>query len=441
MTGKIIRDLGEGLIIRHAALGDEQALVDFSIEIHSEGEWDGVGLEAWVRDLISGEGPTFDTGDFTIVENTTNGEIVSSCCLISQTWSYEGIPFKLGRPELVGTKKAYRQRGLIRQQFEILHQWSAERGEQVQAITGIPYYYRLFGYEMTMNLGGGRAGYELHVPELKEGQEEPYHFHPAVETDIPILKEIYERGCRRSMVSAIWDDALWKYELTGKRQYNINRREIYIIENHEKEQVGFIGIPPIKWGKNSALTLYEITSGFSWSEVTPSVIRFLWEKGEELAKEQKQEQKMFGFWLGEAHPTYLVTETQLPREIKPYAYYLRVPDLAAFMKTIQPVLETRLKESAFANYTGELKLNFYRDGLSLNFANGQLKTINNLSFNELENSTANFPPLTFLHMAFGYRSIEEIKHMHKDCGTKDDLTAHLLDALFPKKISEVWPIS
>jgi hypothetical protein len=441
MTDNIIRDLGEGIIIRHGTYADEQALVDFSIAIHSEGEWDGKGLEAWVRDLISGEGPTFNPEDFTIVENTVTGEIVSSCCHISQIWSYEGIPFKVGRPELVGTKKEYRRTGLVRHQFEILHQWSADRGELVQAITGIPYYYRLFGYEMTMNLGGGRAGYEIHVPEIKEGQEKPYHFRPAVEMDIPFLKENYERGCRRSMVSALWDDALWKYELTGKRQYNINRREIYIIENNEKEQVGFIGIPPIKWRKNSALMLYEITPDFSWSEVTPSVIRFLWKKGEELAKEQKQEQKMFGFWLGEAHPAYLVTETQLPREIKPYAYYLRVPDLAAFLKTIQPALETRLAESAFANYTGELKLNFYRDGLFLDFENGQLKTVKNLSFDELENSTANFPPLTFLHMVFGYRTIDEIKHMHKDCGTKDDLTAHLLDALFPKKISEVWPIS
>ncbi|MDY6845950.1 MAG: GNAT family N-acetyltransferase, partial [Chloroflexota bacterium] len=218
ITNDIIRDLGNDLIIRHATLADEQALVDFNIEIHSEGDWDGKGLEDWVRDLISGQGPTVDASDFTIIENTTTGEIISSCCLISQTWSYEDIPFKLGRPELIGTKKEYRRRGLVRQQFEILHQWSKKRGELAQAITGIPYYYRLFGYEMTMNLGGGRLGYEIHVPELKEEQEEPYNFRLAAETDIPFLKTTYERGCRRSMVRTLWDDASWQYELTGKRQ-------------------------------------------------------------------------------------------------------------------------------------------------------------------------------------------------------------------------------
>ena len=441
MTNKIIYDLGDGLIIRHAALEDEHALVDFTIEIHSENEWDGKGLEDWVRDLFSGEGPTFDTGDFTIVENTATGEIVSSCCTISQTWCYEGIPFKVGRPELVGTKKEYRRRGLVRKQFEILHQWSAERGELVQAITGIPYYYRIFGYEMTMNLAGGRAGYEIHVPELKEDQQEPFKFRLAVESDIPFLKNLYDQGCQRSMVWAMWDQDQWRYELFGKRKYNINRREIYVIETREAKPVGMIGIPPVKWGHNSTLTLYELTPDQSWSAVTPSVIRFLWKTGEEKAEEQDQTQQMFGFWLGEEHPVYKVIETKLPREVQPYTYYLRVPDMIAFLTAIKPVLERRLEESAFANHTLELKLSFYKDGLTLDFEQGKLKRIKALAFNELEGCIANFPPLTFLHMLFGYRTVDEIKYMHKDCWTKDKETAHLLDTLFPKKPSEVWAIS
>ena len=74
--------------------------------------------------------------------------------LISQTWTYDGIPFGVGRPELVGTQPEYRKRGLVRAQFEVIHAFSAERGEMVQAITGIPFYYRQFGYEMAMGLGG-----------------------------------------------------------------------------------------------------------------------------------------------------------------------------------------------------------------------------------------------------------------------------------------------
>jgi len=441
MTHKTIRDLGNGIIIRHAIPEDTAALVEFNREIHGEDEWDRKGLKDWTRDLMSGEGPTFDTSDFTVVEDTNTGEIVSTCCLISQTWAYEGIPFKVGRPELVGTKKDYRRRGLVRHQFEILHQWSEARGELVQVITGIPYYYRQFGYAMALDLEGGRSGYEPHVPELKEDEKEPFSFRLAGEADIPFLMAAYERGCHRDMISAVWDEAHWRYELIGKSQYNINRREIYVIEDQEGASVGFIGIPPVKWRAASALTVYELASGFSWSAVTPSVIRFLWQKGEELGEEQDQPQKAFTFNLGEAHPVYQVIASRLPLKKNPYAYYVRVPDLPVFIRKISPVLEGRLSESAFANYTGEIKLNFYWDGLCMNFKEGHLVAVEALAFDELEGAFANFPPLVFLHLLFGHRTMDELGQMHIDCGSSRDENRNLLDALFPKKPSHIWAIS
>jgi hypothetical protein len=441
MADEIIRKIDENLILRHASLADAEALAKFNVEIHQENEWDAKSLRDWTLDLISGKGPTFDTGDFTIVEDTTTGEIVSSCCLISQTWSYEGIPFKVGRPELVGTKKEYRRRGLVRHQFEIMHEWSAARGELAQAITGIPYYYRQFGYEMTLNLQGGRAGYAVHVPELKEGEEDPFTFRTAVETDIPFLIQTYENGLARNMINVVRDEALWRYEIAGKRQYNTNRKVITVIQDQGGNPVGFVGSSPIKWGKLHAATLYELGEGFAWSEVTPSVIRFLWESGERLGEEQGQGQDMFGFWLGAQHPVYEVAATKLPRVRKPYSYFMRVPDLTAFLKTIKPVLERRLAESAFANYGGDLKLNFYKDGLELKFEKGLIAAIELLSFDNLESCTADFPDLTFLHLVFGHRSMEDLKGAFTDCATKDEETEHLLDALFPQKPSEIWPVS
>jgi hypothetical protein len=436
-----ISKLDDGLVLRRASPDDADALVKFNGEIHGEGEWDRRGLEDWTRDLISGEGPTFDIGDFTIVEDTRTSEIVSSCCTISQTWTYEGIPFKVGRPELIGTKKEYRRKGLVRQQMAVLHQWSAERGELVQVITGIPYYYRQFAYEMTLNLGGGRAGYAIHVPELKEDEKEPYRFRLAEEADIPFLLATYELGSQRSMISALWNQAQWHYELFGKSKYNINRREFYIIEDANGDRVGFISTPPLKWGKNSVVENFELAPGYAWSEVTPSVVRFLWQRGEQLGKEQDQPNEMFGFWLGEEHPVYKVMETKLPRVRKPYAFYMRMPDLPAFLNKIKPVLERRLAGSAFENYTGELKLSVYREGLLMRFEKGMIVEISTLSNTDLENSDAHFPPLTFLHLVFGYRWLDEVKNIYPDCSTKDDETGNLLDVLFPKKPSTIWPIS
>jgi len=60
---------------------------------------------------------------------------------------------------------------------------------------------------------------------------------------------------------------------------------------------------------------------------------------------------------------------------------------------------------------------------------------------DLANCDANFPELTFLNLVFGYRSLDELKHVFPDCSTKDDETANMVDALFPRKISVIWPIS
>ena len=150
--------------------------------------------------------------------------------LISQTWSYAGIPFKVGRPELVGTDPEYRKRGLVRAQFDVVHAWSQQRGELVQGITGIPYYYRQFGYEMAANLGGGRIGTFANVPKLAEGQAEPFHIRPAVDSDLPLIIQLYREGCRRSLLSAEWDENLWRYNLCGMSRDNVNRPEIRVIE-------------------------------------------------------------------------------------------------------------------------------------------------------------------------------------------------------------------
>ena len=441
MAKERICTLEDGLIIRHGTTADGEALAKFNREIHGEDEWDGKGVAEWTLDLASGEAPFFDPGDFTIVEDPQTGKIVSSCCTISQTWTYEGIPFKVGRPELVGTHPDYRRRGLVRKQFDILHAWSAQRGELVQAITGIPYYYRQFDYAMALNLGGGRSGCEPHLPKLKTDEKEGYKFRKANPAEIPFLMRTYQHGCQRNLVSAHWDEALLEYELTGKRKFNINRQDIFIIESLGGQALGFIGTPAIKWREKSTLTLFELAPEVAWSAVTPSVIRFIWQRGLVLGKEQDQPQSIFGLWLGEDHPAYAVAASYLPRVHKPYAYYLRVPDLVAFITLIKPVLIERLAQSPFVGCSGEVTLNFYQDGLRLSFKEGRLEGINAINAVDPDKATANFPPLVFINLLFGHRNMDELHNAYTDCYTKDQQSKHLLDTLFPRKPSDVWPIS
>ncbi len=444
------RDLGDGLRLRRSTPADAEALADFNSRIHSDDgfEYPDVRLGAWTRDLLTRPHPTFNSGDFTLVEETATGKIVSSMNLISQTWAYEGIRFGVGRPELVGTLPEYRNRGLVRQQFDVVHQWSAARGELVQAITGIPYYYRLFGYEMTLNLGGGRAGFITHIPRLKEGQAEPYRLRPVQEADLPFWAETYAQGSRRNMITCVWDEALLRCELNDKSFENVNRFELRLIESAEGERVGILTHPFYNWGTMLPATGYELRPGVSWAAVTPSVVRYLETQGRAYAQGPQYTQEAqppfdsFGFWLGEEHPAYQVLGNRLPRVRAPYAFFIRVADLAGFLRHIAPALEDRLADSPMVGHSGETLISFYRDGLRLVFEKGRLTTVEPWKPTPQGHSgNALFPGLTFLQLVFGYRSLDELKNAFADCGVDNDEHTPLLKAIFPRKPSDMWPVS
>ena len=213
----IIRDLGDGLILRRATMADAEALVEFNSRVHSDDGWDEPDepIGTWVRDLLIKPHPTVKVGNFTIVEDTKTGKIVSSQSLIPQVWSYAGIEFGVGKPELIGTHPEYRMRGLMRAQLEVIHQWCVERNLVVQVIAGIPWFYRKFGYEMALELGGSRSGYVPSIPKLEKGEGEPYRVRPAASEDLQLIAEMYDYGRKRGLVSCVRDQALWRYELEG----------------------------------------------------------------------------------------------------------------------------------------------------------------------------------------------------------------------------------
>jgi hypothetical protein len=442
---EILREFGDGLVLRRSTPADTEALAEFNARVHSDFGWDNPfePIRSWVRDLMTHQHPTFSPGDFTIVENIHNGQIVSSLNLISQTWSYAGLPFKVGRPELVGTHLEYRNRGLIRAQFEEIHRWSEERGEMVQVITGIPYYYRLFGYEMALNLGGGRTGFLPHIPHLEKEKTEPFRIRPAVLEDLPFIMELYEIGLQRNLLGCLRDRQTWEYELHGHSENSVNGRALQVVETADGEPVGFFAHPRMLWGRSQALGWFELKPGISWLSVTPSVIRFLEKTGLSYAEQNPEEPcQAFTFALGAEHPAYEAVFDRLPRVFEPYAYYVRVPDLPAFLALIKPVLEERLDKSVAVGYSGELKISFYRDGLKLIFENGSIEAIESWRPEPVGHAgDAVFPGLTFLQLLFGYRSLEELRHAFPDVGARGDAARVLLRVLFPKQSSDVWPIS
>jgi len=440
------RALGDGLILRRSTAADAEKLAEFNSRIHSDDGWDKPDDRPawWARDLLTKPHPTFGEGDFTIVEEQATGRIVSSLNHISQTWSYDGIPFKVGRPELVGTIPEYRHKRLVQAQFDEIHRWSAERGELAQGITGIPYYYKRFDYEMGLELGGGRVGFAPLIPTLKEGESEPFTFRPATEADIPFLSMVYVHAGSRQLVRSARDAAVWRYELNGKSERNINRNVFRIIENASGEPVGYVSHPWFNWDWGIPLFEYELKPGVSWLAVTPSVARYILATSREYALRDSQpleNKTAVPFWHGSSHPVYEVWREKLPRIRPTYAWYVRVPNLPGFLCHIAPALEKRLAESLIPGFSGSLRLNLYKTEVKLTFENGKLTESTSYKPQPNEMGEIGLPDLTVLQLVFGYRSLDELKAAYADCYWDTDEARLLVTTLFPKKPSSVMGVA
>lgn len=438
------RRLGNGLVLRWGRSGDIEPLAEFNGRIHSSTSEPDLYVANWTRDLMDGKHPTTQAHDFLVViDETRSGKIVSSLNLISHTWSYGGIPFQVGRPEAVGTDPDYRRRGLVRTEFEVIHALSASRGEMVQVITGIPYYYRQFGYGMSLDLSGARR-LEFHaVPKLENGAQESFRLRPATNEDIPALAELYAIHCSSSLVSRIRDNTEWRYEISMTEEQSLSHHSFYIVEAVDGNVAGYCEAIPGSPQPNMPFSIRELAArpGFSLRAVSQFVARAFKAIAEEINRDRAEPMVALSFNFGESHPAYLALGNIFSKTVPPYAFYVRVPDLARFLMHIRAVLEKRLVDSVMENHTGALRLNFYSHQLSLNFEQGRLKEAVPFKAASYQEGDALFPDYTFLDLLFGRRSLEELRYIYPDCYAANTRAGVLLDILFPRKPSCVSPLS
>lgn len=156
------------------------------------------------------------------------------------------------------------------------------------------------------------------------------------------------------------------------------------------------------------------------------------------------------------HPTFKPEDALIVEERKSGAIVsslLRIDDLTAFVRAVGPTLERRLAASPLSGHTGDLTLSTYRAGARLAFTAGRLSAVApwrpSLDVVGQEFGTpstdprrpmAMFPGLTVNQLLLGFRSLEELEGAFPDCMVRQGDGRALLDALFPKTPSDVWPL-
>jgi hypothetical protein len=441
------RDLGSGLVLRWSTSADRDQLQQLYGDVYRDKQDSppSQGVLAHVRHTMSGRHPLLGPGDYALVEDTERGVAVAATCLMKQEWEYDGISFTVGRPELVATAPDYRERGLVRAIFELIHARSAENGHLAQGITGIEYYYRQFGYEYALDLGGERSVYFAAIPELKADQPELYTLRNATDADLPQLFALYDRERASSPTSARIDEAYWRWMFEDARVESGEGWRTQLIVNAAGQSVGYVLVYLKRWGNAIAVLGLSVEPGISLPAVMPSILRALQAQAPTTLtfRPNPQTPVRIVFALGRTHPVYDALGPALAATYEPpYAWYVRVPELPRFIWHIAPALERRLADSIVAGYTGELRINFYRGGLRLVFDDGRLITAEDWNVRAIHwgpRPNAGFPPLVSLQLLFGRRSLDELRYAFPDV-TAEEEARPVLEALFPAQPAWVLPL-
>ena len=447
------RDLGNDLQVRWSTSADMEAVATLVAQVfrHKSDALPNAWIAAWARDLMSGNHPLSGPGDWALVEHVQTQQVVACTCLMAQTWEYGGISFPVARPELVATDIEYRRRGLIRTIFELIHARSAARGDLALGITGIPYYYRLFGYEYAIELEGSYNVLFNDIPLVKEEQPEPYALRPATADDLPLLLRLYgpeRRWCsngQQILVATQLDETYWRFLINGGLSEESHEGwHTQMIVTVAGDAVGYVlTYRKPHWSNRRSIPVcgFGLEPGIPYTVVLPSVLRALQTQAPVFLFKADDPPITGILWLfNRQHPVYDALGDIARLHRRPYAWYVRVPNLAALVRHIAPVLERRLTDSIMAGYGGELKLDFYRGGLRFVFENGRLCNVEDWSAALWEDGNrANFPPYIFLQLLFGHRSLAELQYAYTDV-LVDSEPEILLNILFPAEPSFVLPL-
>lgn len=426
------RPLGDGLVLRYARGSDAAELADFNALMHGDGGQPDESLAEWTRDLFELDDPPFRVeDDVTVVEDSRTKRIVSTLFLLPQTWSYAGVPMPVGQPELIATHPDHRRQGLVRTQFEVAHARSRELGQRWQIIGGIPWYYRQFGYTYALDqpsrptLWLGRRAAES-PPELT--------VRPATVADVAFLAAV-NAAAGPGELSCVRSEATWAAHLRRRPGALVTCRVLILAR--AGVPIGYVAHPHVLHDGVVTVRAFELVTGSGWLEPTEAVLAHLRQwvlthpdgpgRGVRLA-------------LPPGHPGLRSAATRLGAgPAGSYGRYVRVPDLAAFLRTAAPALERRLAGSPASGWTGELRIDLYTESLRLIFDEGSLQAVH-AAGPGLETPDATLPVGAFRQLLMGNRTLSEVELATADCRLRTDVGSLLLDVLFPRLAYCDWPM-
>jgi predicted N-acetyltransferase YhbS len=408
------RDLPGGLRLRLAACPQD---LDAVLDCHlaAFGDEDRLGIEWHLRHR-----PGNRLEDVILVEDVRSHRVVSSVNLVRERWLYEGLPLNVGEAGIVGTRPEYRGRGLIRAQFEAFHALALRAGCPVTVISGVPYFYRQFGYDYVSAGAGMRIAAER-IPD-HIGGDDRYRVRPAAPEDEPALQAFYRAVAAGHGTATDLTPEVWRYQ-DGLPQAADDRQETLVLER-DGAPCGFWRTQANEsdWYRGAVITLaYLPEEEMAWPALHHARAQALDGKTEKQVTVR-----------GAAATPLMRLMADLGAEPRPpHHWYVRVGDPVAFFTAIAPALERRLAASTLAGYSEAFTIDLYREGLILRFRSGRLLTVGLTPPDD--KAHLRLPPEVAPMLWLGHRSLADLLAWYPDVRCKDGASRLLIEILFPQR--------
>lgn len=428
-------ELSHGAVLRWATPADAAAygaLAEHAFVIGADHHINP-NVRTYAHDLTSDNHPFCQSGTVAVV--TLDNALVAAAALMKQPFSYAGVPIPVGRPELVCSHSDVRQRGYVRAIMHRLHDASTARGDLMQVITGIPHYYHQFGYTWAIDYNGFCRIEVAKLPPLTDAHPK-VTLRPFERHDYDLFRTLYERdlSARKLTITTPYPEELFAHSL-GKSLSTEGFRA-YGIYNPEGACIGFCLMTLRNWdGSVSLMALGYSAEGSHYIHSLP-VLHAVHAIAQTLPKPIA------------AHPDYhaidILEDGNHPiaaamsaisiahTHIKPYTWYVRIPDMPRMLLHIRSVLEERIAESPLRGYTGNVEVTFYRNGITMEWRDGVLVDVKHRPIAAYGDAPqAGYPYTAFCQLVCGWRSSEELREWYPDIWSYPNTTV-LLDILFPK---------
>lgn len=397
----------EGFTVREATPEDHEGIIALCREVFSAHEG------AAVRHLLGGDG--YGPGRWTVAVDA-DGEIVSCCTLLTHRVRYGIVEVPATQIEFVATKASARKHGLVRAQFDLHHQWSAEQGALVIVITGIPYLYRRLGYGYAVEFSPEYRAVDL--PEAPDG----WTVEPATAADGPALTALERAAKARQDLGLEWPDRGWDWILAGASAWD----EEILVARRDGEVEGFAYVQRRLQEDHVQVGGTARTEGAAQALAAEAAVRAGDLKVHLVARD--------------GDPWATVVQRAGMRDPAWFnAVYARIPDAVAFLDRVKDELTRRLADTAFATASTELALSFYEDGAVLSIVDGVVTGAHRDPDPEqdpLDEDKAGIPPDALPALLLGRFSAEELELRYDDVGYVADRA--LVGTLFPKRSFDMW---